>query len=190
MACYIFLHPFDGNIYPFLVILIIFFAIIGIIDIKKRNYETFSPWTIGGILFLIFYLQNPYNFEYITIDDHHLGESFATYFLHNKFDMKFYEDLMLVHGFYDIYPSLLGHFFFKEISLYTSFLGECLYHNLMFITVSIMGLYIFSKSYFFVIPIITRFPHFSIIYISAYILLMCKKITNKPFWWLILYTFF
>ena len=49
-------------------------------------------------------------------DPHHYGEKFATYWLHMKYGMKYYIDIMLVHGYLDVLPSFLADKFCEELN--------------------------------------------------------------------------
>ena len=185
---FLFLHPLDYHFYPLIIVLSIIFMIVGFIDIKKRNNETFSPIAIAGLLFICYYLTHPYTSSiFILSEDHHLGEKFATYFLHQKFGLKYYQDIMLVHGFMDILPSWLGDFFFKETTIYSSYLGLHLLDYLIFISTIIIFLFTFTNGFIFIAPLLLLEPHFVYLYFVSYIFLITNKITNKHLLWLIIY---
>ena len=182
---YVFLHPFDGKIYPKLVSLILILMAISAFDIYKRKGKSFSPWAIAPILLLIF-LQ-PYNVEYAPLDDHHYGERFAAFFMHDKFNLQYYKDIALVHGYYDVIPGFIGKFFFNKLTVYSFTLGERLFNNLLYLASSVMALYVFSSCYIFASLVFMLEAHMSLIFFSSYILFLKDKIISKPFLWLVLY---
>lgn len=97
------------------VYLILFYVFYSIINFKKLKFEInidgfqkpiyiFSI-IIAGLLCLLF----RFDISGLVIPDpHHYGEQFATYWLHVKYGMKYYIDIMLVHGYLDVLPSFLA----------------------------------------------------------------------------------
>ena len=116
--CYIFLHPMDGNLYPKLTIVITVLIIISLIDvyIRNKNNRGFSPLALTSLFFLFCF--SSYTTGFVHFDDHHFGEKFATFFMHNNFNLEYYKDIMLVHGYSDICSSWLGNFFLTK-TIYT-----------------------------------------------------------------------
>ena len=180
---YILLYPFDGKIYPALIIIISALIITGIIDIKRRKIlagggnNSFSPWAIAPLLFVIFH--NPYNIPVLPFDEHHSGEKFAAYFMHDKFNMQYYKDIMLVHGFRDMLPSICGKYLFGSISVYSSMIGEIFLKNISTLFTSIVCMYIFSDCMVFALPLIFITGDFyTKIYYCTYLIFL-KNIHQK-----------
>lgn len=185
---FLLLHPLDGSFYPLVLLLSIILILIGLWDIKKRKSETFSPFAITAFCFIFYYLVYPYTSQIdVTSPDHHLGEKFATYYMHEKFGLEYYKDIMLVHGFFDVIPSWFGDVFFKEITIYSSYLGMHLLNYLIFISTLTMALYLFNNSILFVVPLLLIKVDFVQLYIVTFILLTVGNLTKKPLLWLITY---
>lgn len=185
---FLLLHPIDGSFYPLALLLSVTLIIIGLLDIKRRKCETFSPFAITAICFIFYYLIHPYASPIAVISpDHHLGEKFATYYMHEKFGLEYYKDIMLVHGFFDVIPSWFGDVFFKEITIYSSYLGMHLLDYLIFISTLTMALYLFNNSILFVVPLLLIKVNFVQLYIVTFILLIVGNLTKKPLLWIITY---
>ncbi len=197
-AGYIFLHPFKGTFYPKLALIILFLIIISCYDAHKKikNNEGFSPFIITAIIFVFFF--NVYNITYLSADDHHNAERFATYFMHNTFNLEYYKDIMLVHGYIDVFPSAAGHFLFNENNIYAYTFGETFCINIIFILIILCGLYIFNKdktcilytAFMYCILLTGKGVQSSafLLLICSYILLLKKDIFKRTFLWLNLYT--
>lgn len=108
------------------------------------------------ILFIsscLFY-KNIFNIDStIFTDYHHYGEKFATYFAHEKFNMQYYKDIMLVHGLLDVLPSQLGNFIFGELTVFSEQVAGQIIKYLFFVINLVLGINIFKKNYFFVVCI-------------------------------------
>lgn len=185
---FLFLHPLDGNFYPIALALSIILIFLGFLDIKKRRNKTFSPLALAGLCFIFYILSNPYaNQIYVGSEEHHLGEKFATYFMHKKYGLEYYKDIMLVHGFFDVIPSWLGDFVFKATTIQASYLGMHLLNNLLFISTITIALYIFSNSLMFAVPLLFVAPNFITLYLVTYVALIVGKLKEKPLLWLLTY---
>lgn len=185
---FLFLHPLDGNFYPIAFSLSIILIFLGFLDIKRRKNKTFSPLALAGLCFIFYILSNPYASPiYVGSEEHHLGEKFATYFMHKKYGLEYYKDIMLVHGFFDVIPSWLGDFVFKATTIQASYLGMHLLNNLLFISTITLALYIFSNSMIFAVPLLLVAPNFIPLYIVTYVALIVGKIKEKPLLWLLTY---
>lgn len=73
------------------------------LDIQKYNkfFVTFS--ILIFIFSLVLFFPKP-----IYLDMHHYGEKFAVYWMHKVFNMQYYKDIMLVHGYMDVLPSQIA----------------------------------------------------------------------------------
>lgn len=85
------------------------------------------------------------------LDIHHYGEQFGTYYLHAYQNMKYYIDLMLVHGYVDVLPSfiadkILGDFSFTNERIAALFLNGCF----LILNIILAGL-IFKRKIWYVI---------------------------------------
>lgn len=186
---YIFLHPFNGHFYPVIFLLIVALISISLFDIKRINRNTekisLSPWVIAPFLFLFFYL--PYTPGTVPLDDHHFGEMYATFFMHDKFNLEYYKDIMLVHGYKDVIPAWIGKHIFYSNTIYGYCLGDIFWQNISFLIVLICGLFIFSGAPVFAFLILLA-PHNPFnIYLAAYLLMLKKSFIQKPFLLLCVY---
>lgn len=185
---FLFLHPLDGNFYPIAFSLSIILIFLGFLDIKRRKNKTFSPLAIAGFCFIFYILCNPYSSQIqVVSEEHHLGEKFATYFMHQKYGLEYYKDIMLVHGFFDVIPSWLGNFVFNATTIQASYLGMHLLDNLLFISTITLALYIFSNSLMFAVPLLFVAPNFITLYLVTYVALIVGKLKEKPLLWLLTY---
>ena len=182
---YIFLYPFNGQIYPRLIGLILLIILCGLADsYKNRNQNRFSPFAVAGILYFIFF--NAYQLNIYLIDDHHMGETFAAFFMHDLFNLKYYKDIMLVHGYIDVIPAFLGKFIFNTNTLNGYLLGDVLFRNLNLIILLITGCCIFSSELYYIVPItFINMPSPASVFCIAYIILL--KFLEKP-WGILIYT--
>ncbi len=86
------------------------------ISFNLETYKRLIYWGIG-IVFFILAIKYLVNFSYpLPLDDHHYGEKFATYYAHVRFNMKYYSDIMLVHGYLDILPSWIADNIFGNLT--------------------------------------------------------------------------
>lgn len=188
---YIFLHPFDGHFYPRVFILILGLILISLFDLYKRNkneIKTLSPFLIAPFIFI--FLFNNYSQSVISLDSHHFGERFATYFLYEKYNLQFYKDIMLVHGFMDIFPPFLGDKLFNLFNVQGFTLADTFLSNIRIIISLILGLFIFSSAPY-LMGFALLFPFSPLfIFASAFILLLKKENLNRPYFSLFLYFIF
>ena len=186
---YIILHPFNGHFYPILAGLIIFFIILSIIssyiNLYKKEKAELSIFAFIPLFILFF--GNGYNFENITIDIFHEGEKLATWLMHSKFNLTYYKDISLVHGFCDIIPPLLGEKIFGENSLNAFFLGRSLFDNFILILTITFSYYIFKE--YPILIFLSAFRAFNIpqLYILSYFFFLKSAFKIKPLVWVILY---
>lgn len=142
---YVILYPFNGNFYPVLASLVIFLTILSIltsyINLYKKEHAELSIFAFIPIF--IFLFGNGYNFENGSLDLHHEGEKTAVWLMHHQFNMSYYKDVMMVHGFSDILPPLFGYYIFNDISANSFLLGRSLFDNLILIITVIFSYYIF-----------------------------------------------
>ena len=188
---FIFLHPFNKEIYPILILIIAFLILISVYDVlkisQKENNPKFSVLIITSIIFAI--LVNTYNVSYVPTDDHHFGEKFATFFLHNNFNMEYYKDIMLVHGYIDVIPSWIGCYIFRENNVYGYCLGEILFRNLLLIATILSGLVIFKKNKLFIAPLLFfNANNITVFYATTILLLIQDNILKRRYIWLCIFS--
>lgn len=187
---YAFLHPLNGHFYLPVAILILFFVSFSIYHSYKNLYKTETPklsiFAFVPIFILLF--GQGYNTGYNGgIDNHHSGEQIAVFFQHQYFGLKYYKDIMLVHGFVDVVPTCLGSVMFGENTLYSALLGRSLFDNLIVILTVISSYYVFVKC-----PVLLSFSMFRAfnipqLYVLTFLLMLKKSILNKPSIWLSCY---
>ncbi|MCD7879095.1 MAG: hypothetical protein LUG16_04080, partial [Candidatus Gastranaerophilales bacterium] len=189
---YILLYPFDGNFYPMVSGIIVLLIVAALIDVKKRSNSEYkiSPWTLAPLLLALLFKN--YYIPAAPVDDHHLGETFSTFFMHDKYNLQYFKDIMLMHGYTDILPAFFGKYLFGDSNLYSYCLGGVFFDNLKLLAIIISGLYFFKKTPLFVAPLLIvnfSFPHVynSCLYMVSFLLLLQKKILKKPLLWLVLY---
>ncbi len=173
---YIFLYPFNGKFYPVIVLVILTFIITGIIDIIKRKGESFSPWAIAPFIFIFCF--NPYFNQLPSFDDHHMGEKVAAFVMHDKYNMEYYKDIMLVHGFRDVLPSMTAKYIFGSFSIYNSLLCEVFFNNIFIIFSAVTLMYLFNNCILMALPVIMiPADNFTKLYFLTYIIFL-EKIFN------------
>ena len=186
---YIVLHPFYGNLYLPLAIIILILIVTSIIHsyicLYKKERPKLSVLGILPIFILLF--GNSYNLGAISPDMHHEGEKLAVWLMNSQFKTEYYKDVMMVHGFADIIPPLLGYHIFGEISVYSAMLGRSLFDNLMLILTVILSYNIFIQC-----PILVSFTMFRPwnipqLYILSFLTFLKAK---KNFLWIIFYILF
>ncbi len=186
---YLTLYPMNGQIYPLVILLIAMLIGISLIDLymmrKRGDCEKFSNWVITSVLLILF--VNLYFPVSAPGDMHHCGETYATFLMHDKFNLAYYKDIMLVHGYSDVAFGFIGKYIFLDNTVYGYKLGELLLSNIYFVFISVMLLYIFNSSKIFVVPFLCLVPDLIQFFICSFLLLLKKEIFNKKFTWLILY---
>ncbi len=190
---FILLYPFDGGFYPKLILIISFLIAISVYDVFFVHRKRFSPFCLAAFLFIIFF-KSYYPLE-IPIDDHHLGESFTTFLMHDKFHFQYYKDIMLMHGLSDVIPSMLGKYLFHSTNVYGFTLGKVFFENIKFLAIITSILYIFKSNILFTAPFLMsnlNFPHVrnACLYLCAFLVLIKRKILRNPFLGLVLYIIF
>ena len=185
---YILLHPFDGSFYLPVCLLILALIVIGIFDAKKRqssNLPSISPFCLAPFVFVLFFI--PYNQVTASIDFHHFGERYATYFLTDKYNLAIYKDIMLVHGFMDILPSFLGKTLFGEFNVYGFSLGDVFVSNATALLFLILFFHVFKKAPYLILFAFV-FPMNSMgVYFLIFLLLLKKELLKRPYLWLFCY---
>ena len=189
---YVILYPFNGNSYPLLAGLIIFFIILSIttsyINLYRKEKAELSIFAFIPVFILFF--GNGYNFENGTIDVHHEGEKAAVWLMHHHFNMSYYKDVMMVHGFSDILPPLFGYYIFNDISANAFLLGRSLFDNSILMITVIFSYYIFKKSPLLISFTMYRAFNIPQLYILSYIIFLKYAFKQNQFYWLILYFIF
>lgn len=189
---YVILHPFNGHFYINLAILI--FLLIGFSifhsykNLYKNEIPSLSIFVFIPLLILLFGQGYNTGFD-VGIDNHHSGEQIPVFFMNSVFGFEYYKDVMMVHGFVDVFPTFLGSIMFGENTLYTSLLGRSLFDNLIVFLTGVCAFYIFKKS-----PILISFSMFRAynipqLYILSFVLLLKDAILKRPFVWLLVYLF-
>lgn len=133
-----------------------------------------------------------FNFRQVFVDPHHQAEHFNSFFMHTKYNMEYYKDIMLVHGTRDAAPGWLGFHFFGSDNLYSYYLGTVLFHNLLAAGYLILSFLVFSNGLFFLVPVLGLSVHDNLfvllgLYILAFLVLLKKTVFNHPFRFLFLY---
>ena len=187
---FIFLYPVNNGFYPIILVIIGILILVTTYDVyRKRTVSDnqFSPLIITAVLFAILY--NAYNIAYGPTDDHHFGEKFATFLMHNNFNLEYYKDIMLVHGYVDIIPSWIGCYIFQENNIYGYCLGEIFFKNTLLILTIFSGLIIFDKNRLFIAPLLFfKGTNLTVFYITAYLLLLKEKFIEKRYIWLCIFS--
>lgn len=190
---YVFLHPLNSHFYLPLAVLILVLIIFSIFHSYRNLYKKETPQiSIFAIIpiFILLFGQSYNTGNNVGIDNHHSGEQIPLLYMHQQFNLQYYKDIMLVHGFVDIIPSFIGSIFFGKLTLYNALLGRSLFDNFIVILTSIFAYYVFKNC-----PIIMSFSLFRAfnlpqLYILSFLFLIKKSLLNNPFLWLILYVIF
>lgn len=187
---FIFLYPVNNGFYPIILVIIGILILVTTYDVyRKRTVSDnqFSPLIITAVLFAILY--NAYNIAYGPTDDHHFGEKFATFLMHNNFNLEYYKDIMLVHGYIDIIPSWIGCYIFQENNIYGYCLGEIFFKNILLILTIFSGLIIFDKNRLFIAPLLFfKGTNIAVFFITTYLLLLKEKFIEKRYIWLCIFS--
>lgn len=155
---------------------------------KKTNYKIIL---LLGILAL-FCFGEFFNFRQVFVDPHHQAEHFNSFFMHTKYNMEYYKDIMLVHGTRDAAPGWLGLHVFGSDNLYSYYLGTALFYNLLAAGYLILTFVVFSNGLFFLVPVLGLSVHDNLfvllgLYILMFLVLLKKTIFKQPFYFLFLY---
>ncbi|MCD7878593.1 MAG: hypothetical protein LUG16_01510, partial [Candidatus Gastranaerophilales bacterium] len=186
---YLVLYPFNGIIYKKIIFVILLFMGVALFDVfrmrKKGEINKFSPWVIASLLLIFF--SNTYVQYVVNSDYHHLGEAFSTFFMHDKFNLAYYKDIMMVHGYSDVIHCWFGKYFFDDNTIQGYSMGGAFWNNIKFLIMVISALYVFSSSKIFITPLLLFIQTNLTNMLLAFLLLLKKDIINKPFVWLIIY---
>lgn len=197
---YLSLYPFDGHLYPILATGITILIVLGVFDIKRKQALTdkdgsihFSFFSVIAIALLCF--GRHYELNQVFVDPHHDAEHLTAFFMHAKFNMEYYKDIMLVHGYRDLVESWLGLHIFGQDNLYTFFLGETLYYNLLVLVFSALSIFVFDCSIAAIIPIISLYRNDDLvilfgIYLMVFLILLKDSIFKNDKLFLSLYILF
>lgn len=186
---YVILHPFNHKFYPilacFIAILITFSIIHSYIILYKKEQPELSIFAFIPAFIALF--GNGYNFGNITADMHHEGEKLAVWFMHSHFNMAYYKDVVLVHGFCDVIPPLLSDTVFREKTLNGFYLGRSLFDNLILMLTVISSYFIFKKH-----PVLMSFSMYRAfnipqLYVISFLMFIKSK---KSLIWLVFYILF
>ena len=186
---YLILYPFNRKFYPvlagFIIFLIIFSIINSYVNLYKKEQPELSIFAFMPVFIALF--GNGYNFSNITVDIHHEGEKLAVWLMHSHYNMAFYKDVMLVHGFCDVIPPILSEKIFRENTLNSFYLGRSLFDNIILMLTVGLSYYIFKKA-----PILISFSMFSAfnipqLYILSFLVFIKSK---KNILWLLSYILF
>ena len=186
---FLLINPINHNLYPKVLAISLILVVFVLIDVYKcQKKSTFSAFSISALLFIFFFYSN--NIQFYPIDDHHFGETFATFFLHNNFNLQYYKDIMLIHGYIDVLPSWIGKYLFNTNTMYGYLLGETLYRNLGLIFLLISGCYIFKSNKQLIIPIVLLpMPLHCALFCMGYIILTKIQNVNIRFILYIIFSF-
>ncbi len=188
---FVFLYPLNGKFYPIIFMTVIFLILLSLFDVRKiktkEKCNRFSILIITAVLFAI--LFSSYNVAYGPTDDHHFGEKFATFLMHNNFNLEYYKDIMLVHGYIDIIPSWIGCYIFQENNIYGYCLGEIFFENTLLILTLFSGLIVFDKNRLFMAPLLFfKGTNLTVFFITTYLLLLKEKLIEKRYIWLCIFS--
>ena len=208
---YLIFYPFNGILYKKLLCIIVLLIAFSIFDAYKNLFikenKTFSIFAIAPIFLIIFGTRYDVNF-YLSTDPHHYGERYVTFYMHEVFNLQYYKDIMLVHGWIDLISSFLGKFIFNSSLISAEILGWILLNNLFFLFLFLSLFFIFKNVYFlsFLLlglilindtnPILLKTPclwsfyyewDYDILFVLTYFVFLKKELLQKPFSWLLLY---
>ncbi len=188
---FVFLYPLNGKFYPIVLTILFLFVLLSVFDVLRIKYSDknnrFSSLIITGIIFAFIFCS--YNIVYGPTDDHHFGEKFATFLMHNNFNLDYYKDIMLVHGYLDVIPSWIGCYIFNENNIYGYCLGETLFKNLLIILTIYLGLIIFENNKLFIAPLLLyKATNPALFFITTYLLIIKEHLVEKRYIWLCIYS--
>lgn len=182
-----------GIIFVYLIIFCIFYLIFNFKELKINFPITrFSkPIYIFSII-LAFILLFSFRLETLPIiDPHHYGEKFATYWLHTKYGMKYYIDLMLVHGYLDVLPSFLADKLLGTLTFYNERLMNLFINYAILCFNLLLAFFVFRKRPLMMLlssSVLCYIFHVGgaihiYTFILVYILLLKNKHTHFVFYW-------
>lgn len=186
---YIILYPFNHKFYPFLAGFITIFIICSIIhsyiNLYKKEKPEFSIFAFTPIFIALF--GNGYNFSNLTVDMHHEGEKLAVWLMHSHYNMAFYKDVMLVHGFCDTIPPMLSNTLFGDKTLNGFYLGRSLFDNLVLMITVFFSYYIFKKNPILISFSMVRAFNIPQLYILSFLVFLKSQ---KTVLWIVAYILF
>lgn len=200
LAGYLLLYPTDGKFYPYLIVFIIALIAAGIVDIRKKqslagndNTVKLSVFAISAFVLICF--GRIYCFQPFTIDAHHDAEHLTAFYMHTKYNMQYYKDIMLVHGYRDIAESIIGINLFSGESLYNYLLGKTFYYNLLLLIFTPLVYRVFKGSPAILIPFASLYKNDELtllfgIYVLVFLLMLKNKIFKNNALFLSLYVIF
>ncbi len=128
------------------------------------------------------------------LDFHHLGEKIAVYHSHFKYGMKYYKDIMLVHGYLDIIPSYLAQNILGNLNEYNEKICSYFIQIIFLLSNILLCSRIFKRKSFLpiCINILLFFNNFSLqIHCLTFVLTFVYLVNNyknlKYYLWLIIY---
>ena len=129
------------------------------------------------------------------LDTHHYGEKFAVYYAHIKYGMKYYSDIMLVHGFMDVLPAWFADNILGDLTFIKERIAGKIITILFCISNLVMAFLIFRKDLvlgllssgilIFLLHIKAGTVH-TVFFALCYLILLHFYKKNTIFW----YTFF
>ena len=185
---YFLLYPNNGNNYPILLFIIIFLIILANADIYFKvifKNRKISPFAIAPLA--VFLFGKSYNFGTVTVDDYHMGEKFATYWLYHFQNFQLFKDINLIHGYNDLFSGFVANKVFNEYTVYSFYLAETLIYNINLIITVVLGYAIFSKSPVLITGIFVNCFYFFNVYFLTGLLFLKKEFIENSFRWLQLY---
>lgn len=185
---YFLLYPNNGNNYPILLFIIILLIIIANADIYFKiifKNRKISPFAIAPLA--IFLFGKSYNFGTVSVDDYHMGEKFATYWLYHFQHFQLFKDINLIHGYNDLFSGFVANKIFNEYTIYSFYLAETLIYNINLIITVILGYIIFSKNPILITGIFVNCFYYFNVYFLTGLLFLKKELIQNHFRWLQLY---
>ena len=89
----------------------------------------------------------------VFVDPHHQAEHLNTFFMHKKFNMEYYKDIMLVHGGRDIAAGWIGANILGADNLYNYYCANAIFYNLLICIYFLLCISVFTDGLFFLIPL-------------------------------------
>ncbi len=187
---FVFLYPFNYGFYPVIFAIVICLILLSLYDVwkinKYENNKRFSVFILTAVVFVFRFYS--YIVTYGPTDDHHFGEKFATFFMHNSYNLEYYKEIMLVHGYLDVIPSWIGCYFFNENNVLGYSLGEIFFRNLLIILTLFSAFLIFDKNKLFVVPLLFfKGTNITVLFLTTYLLLLKESFLKQRYIWLSVY---
>lgn len=167
------------------------------LNFNLEKYERCIYWGIG-ILFFILMSKYALNFSWPSVlDDHHYGEKFAAYYAHSQFNMKYYSDIMLVHGYLDILPSWIADNIFGNLTFLSERIASGLITYLFLFINLVLSVLIFRKNllsvlvasniFFFLLPAVD-FTFITTVTLVYVFLIQYNDKLNSVLWFILYFT--